>query len=166
MDKTLLIYARICPTESLHTQPIFDALTQLPNIDGLVLDGHQPYDIVKEQARIHQYRNVILLYTINWFNLPWNLTRYMAEVWRTFPFNLENINFYKIITTGGDAASYGKESRFGWEVEEYMNNLNSCIVKLGGNLMQPSFIYHDCVHYDHGRLQQFIQTLLTYFQKI
>ncbi len=165
MNDTLLIYARICPTDSLHTKPIFEALSSLKNIDSVQLDGHQPYDVAFEQERIHQYKNVILLYTINWFNLPWNLTRYMAEVWRTFPFTLEGINFYKVITTGGNEASYSPTSRFGLSVEQYMNNLNSCIVKLHGNLKE-SFIYYDCVNYDQNRLNEFINLLINKFKTL
>lgn len=165
MNDTLLIYARICPNESLHTKPIYNALSELKNIDCLTLDGSKPYDITFEQERIKKYKNVILLYTINWFNLPWNLTRYMAEVWRTFPFSLEGINFYKIITTGGNEASYGPSSRFGWSVEQYMNNLNSCIVKLGGNLKE-TFVYYDCVNFDQERLNHFIDDLKNNFKNI
>ncbi len=159
MKKTLLIYSRICPTESLHTIKIKDALSKLDNLDVLELDKDS-YDHEVYQKQIKSYDNVILLFTINWFNLPWNLSRYMAEVWRVGDFNLEGINFYTITTTGSKEEIYTKESSFGWTAPEYLNNLSSVFKRLKANYKEAYF-YYDCVNYDEQRLNTFIDTLIS-----
>ena len=158
MKKTLLLYSRICPTDSQHTIKIFNELSKLEGITAFKLDGSKPFDIPYEQEFIKKFDNVILLFTINWFNLPWNLSRYMAEVWRTGVFNLEGINFYTIVTTGSKTEIYSKESDFGWTAEEYLNNLSSVFKRLKANYINKYF-YYDCVNYDENRLNNFIDSL-------
>lgn len=159
MKKTLLIYSRICPTDSIHTKKIFETFETLENIECMKLDGYSPFQIEKEQEYIKSFDNVIILFTLNWFNLPWNLSRYMAEVWRTGPFNLEGINFYIIVTTGSKEEFYQKYSPFGFTVDDYLNNLYSVFKRLKANHIK-SYYYYDCVNYEENKLNNFINDLV------
>lgn len=159
MKKTLLIYSRICPTQSQHTQKIFQELSKLDFIETMKLDGSKPFDSLKEQEYIKQFDNIILLFTMNWFNLPWNLSRYMAEVWRVGDFNLQDKNIYRIITCGSKSEIYQKDSAFGYNVDEYLNNLNSVYKRLKAN-KKDDYIYYGAVEYNEERLEKFISDLV------
>lgn len=159
MKKTLLIYARICPTKSQHTQKIFNELSKLEAIELLELDGSKPFDSLKEQQFIKQFDNIILLFTMNWFNVPWNLSRYMAEVWRVGDFNLENKNIYRIITCGSKEEIYQKESSFGYTVDEYLNNINNVYKRLKAN-KKEDYVYYGAVEYNEQKLNEFISNLI------
>lgn len=155
--KTLVIYSRICPTPSLHTIEIFNQLKQKTNFEFYEL-GKNEFDIEKEQEYISKFDNIIFLFTINWFNIPWNLSRYFAEVWRTGNFNIENKNIYFIITTGSKKELYTHESDFKNTIDEYFNNSFSMIKRLKGNFIK-SYVYHNCVEFDKDRLQAFIDEI-------
>lgn len=161
MQKTLVIYSRICPTESVYTIQLFNLLKELPNVTVMKLDGSQPFDAPKEQAYIKQFDNVILLFTINWFNLPWNLSRYMAEVWRVGDFNLEGINFYTIVTTGSPLTTYSKEG-FGWTASEYLNNLSSVFKRLKANYKGQLF-YYGCAKPNPNAFDEFKEEVKQYY---
>lgn len=164
MQKTLVLYSRICPTESIHTIQLFNMLKELPNITAVRLDGSKPFDAVKEQEFIKQFDNVILLFTINWFNLPWNLVRYMAEVWRVGNFNLEGINFYTVVTTGSPLSTYTKDEGFGWTANEYLNNLSSTFKRLKANYKGALFL-HGCGKPDQEKLDKFTEEVKEYYLK-
>lgn len=70
MKKTLLIYSRVCPTESLHTIKIFEHLKKELDIDTLVIDGTKAFDVKEEQKKVNSYHNLIFLFTMNWYNIP------------------------------------------------------------------------------------------------
>ena len=165
MQKTLLLYSRICPTESQFTVKIFDSLKNLPNITAVKLDGYQPFDIAKEQEFIKSFDNVIILFTMNWFNLPWNFVRYMAEVWRTGPFNLEGINFYTVVTTGSPRKTYSDEG-FGWTASQYLNNLSSVFKRLKANY-NKQFFFYECMNKKpiDTDFEQYIEEVKTYYLK-
>ncbi len=127
--KNLLLYARICPTKSQFSIKIFNELKNLDNLETRILDSNNPFDPEKEQKYLKQFDNIILLFPINWFNIPWNLSRYMAEVWRTGEFNFENQKFHVFITTGSQENIYSK-SGFGFEIKDYFNNLYSVVKRL------------------------------------
>lgn len=127
--KNLLIYARICPTQSQFSIKIFNALKSLENLDSRILDASSPFDAQKEQALLGQYENIILLFPINWFNVPWNLSRYMAEVWRVGDFNLSGKKLHLIITTGAGENIYSDQG-FGVDIKSYFNNLYSVAKRL------------------------------------
>lgn len=165
MQKTLLLYSRICPLESQFTCKLFDELKNLPNVTAVKLDGSQPYDIPKEQEFIKSFDNVIILFTMNWFNLPWNFTRYMAEVWRTGPFNLEGINFYTVTTTGSPQTTYSDEG-FGWTAKDYLNNLSSVFKRLKANY-NNQFFFYDCAKQDPNseEFKNYIEEVKNYYLK-
>lgn len=142
MQKTLILYSRICPLESQFTIKIFEQLKTLPNVTAVKIDGTVPFDIAKEQEFIKSFDNVIILFTMNWFNLPWSFVRYMAEVWRTGPFNLEGINFYTVITTGSPYSTYTSEG-FGGSSNDYLNNLSSVFKRLKANF-KKQFCFYGC----------------------
>lgn len=163
MQKTLILYSRICPTESKFTIKIFDELKKLPNVTAVKIDGSKPFDIPKEQEFIKSFDNVILLFTMNWFNVPWSMSRYMAEVWRTGPFNLEKINFYTIVTTGSPLTTYS-DNGFGWTALQYLNNLSSVFKRLKANY-KNHFFFHDCVNADNNgkEFNSFIEEIKKYY---
>ncbi|GAA5414835.1 NAD(P)H-dependent oxidoreductase [Ureaplasma ceti] len=162
MQKTLVLYSRICPGESIHTIQLFNMLKELPNVTAVKLDGTVPYETVKEQEFIKQFDNVILLFTINWFNLPWNLSRYMAEVWRVGNFNLEGINFYTVVTTGSPQTTYTKDEGFGWTAPEYLNNLSSVFKRLKANYCGQLF-FHGCAKPDQEKFAGFVEEVKEYY---
>ncbi len=138
--KNLLLYARICPLPSQFSIKIFNELKDLENITPRVLDANQPFDAIKEQEYLKEFDNIILLFPINWFNLPWNLSRYMAEVWRTGDFNLSGKKIHVIITTGSQENIYSKEG-FGWNIDEYFNNLFSVAKRLKTEISTFEYFY-------------------------
>ena len=162
MKKTLVLYSRICPGESVFTKSLFEMYQTLPNVTCVKLDGSKPFDIEKEQEFIKSFDNVILLFTINWFNLPWNLVRYMAEVWRTGPFNLEGINFYTVVTTGSPQTTYTKDEGFGWTAPEYLNNLSSVFKRLKANYVDQKFFY-GCAKPDMEAFEKFKNEVKEYY---
>ncbi len=141
MKKTLLLYSRICPWDSKFTIKLFNELQTLTNVTARKLDGSKPFDIQYEQEYIKQFDNVIVLFTINWFNLPWDMSRYMAEVWKANDFNLKDINFYTICTTGSPQKIYGDEG-FGWTAGQYLNNFSSVLKRLKANYLKQFFFYN------------------------
>lgn len=159
MKKTLIIYSRICPTTSQHTQKIFDELSKLSNVECLKLDGNEKFDSIKEQEYIKQFDNIVLLFTMNWFNIPWNLSRYIAEVWRVGDFNLQDKNIFRIITCGSKEEVYQKESTFGYLASEYLNNLDSVYKRLKAN-KKDDYIYFGAVEYNEDKLNQFINNTI------
>lgn len=163
MQKTLLLYSRICPTESQFTIKLFNTLKDLPNITAVKIDGSKPFDIPYEQDFIKQFDNVIVLFTMNWFNVPWSFSRYMAEVWRTGPFNLDGINFYTVVTTGSPLKTYS-DAGFGWTNKQYLNNFGSVMKRLNGNWIDH-FVFHNCVAADpNGEdFQNYIETVKNYY---
>lgn len=163
MQKTLLLYSRICPAESQFTIKIFDSLKNLPNITAIKIDGNKPFDVEHEQKFIKSFDNVIILFTMNWFNLPWNFIRYMAEVWRTGPFNLEGINFYTIVTTGSPYKTYTNEG-FGWSASDYLNNLSSVFKRLKANY-KKEFFFYDCANKKplDSDFNQYIEEIKLYY---
>lgn len=165
MKKTLVLYARICPGESQHTRRIFEMYEKLDGITAVKLDGHQPFDPIKEQEFIKQFDNVILLFTINWYNIPWNLSRYFAEVWRFGDFNLEGVNIRNVVTCGGSEEAY-KERWHGANAEEFLNNVNGVFKRLKTIRGEDRF-YYGAAKYDEERLERFIKELRTeYLEKI
>lgn len=163
MSKTLLLYSRICPTDSKFTTKLFEELKNLPNIEAVKIDGYKPFDIPYEQNYIKQFDNVIVLFTVNWFNLPWNFVRYMAEVWRTGDFNLEGINFYTVATTGSPLKVYSDKG-FGWTAKQYLNNFSSVLKRLKANYVE-SFFFHNCVNEDENgeNFKNYIEEVKSYF---
>ncbi len=138
--KNLLIYARICPNESLFSIKLLEMFKTIPNLEIKILDASLPFDHVKEQEYIKQFDNIVLLFPINWFNIPWNLSRYMAEVWRVGDFNLQNKKFHLIITTGSDTHIYSEEG-FGWDVKSYLNNFYSVMKRLKASVESLDVFY-------------------------
>lgn len=163
MQKTLILYSRICPTESKFTIKLFEELQKLPNVTAVKIDGSKPFDIPKEQEFIKTFDNVVLLFTMNWFNVPWSMSRYMAEVWRTGPFNLENINFYTIVTTGSPLKTYSDDG-FGWTALQYLNNLASVFKRLKANY-KNHFFFHDCMNANNNgqEFHDFIEKFKKYY---
>lgn len=152
MKKTLVLYARICPTESQHTIRIFEMFKKLEGITAVKIDGSKPFDHVKEQEFIKQFDNVILLFTMNWFNVPWSMSRYFAEVWRVGNFNLEGKHMYNVVTTGGSAQSYSREGT-GWTASEYLNNVHNVFKKLKA-IGEKDYFYHSAIEFDEKRLNE------------
>ena len=105
------------------------------------------------------------MFTLNWYNIPWSLSRYFIEVWRTFPFSLENKEVYKIITTGANQDFYEKKDPNinNISVEEYLNNVNGMLKKLRASI-QKSFYYYGAINQDQMRLNQFVNELIKYFK--
>lgn len=165
MKKTLVLYARVCPTKSFHTQQIFEAFQKQTNFVCVNLDANQPFDVLKEQEFILGFDRIILLFTLNWYNIPWSLSRYFIEVWRTFPFSLENKEVYKIITTGANQDFYEKKDPNinNISVEEYLNNVNGMLKKLRASI-QKSFYYYGAINQDQMRLNRFVNELIKYFK--
>lgn len=163
MQKTLLLYSRICPLESKFTIKLFDNLKELPNVTAVKIDASKPFDIPYEQSFIKQFDNVILLFTMNWFNVPWSFSRYMAEVWRTGDFNLQGINFYTVVTTGSPERVYSDKG-FGWTPKQYLNNLSSVFKRLSANWVDH-FVFHNCVSADpNGKdFEDYIENVKTYY---
>lgn len=163
MQKTLVLYSRICPGDSKFTIQIFNMLKELPNVTAIKIDANHPFDIPYEQEFIKQFDNVILLFTMNWFNVPWSMSRYMAEVWRTGEFNLENKNIVTVVTTGSPQKIYGDDG-FGWTAMQYLNNLGSVFKRLKAN-WQDHFFFHDCLHADENGadFKNYLETIKNYY---
>lgn len=138
--KNLLLYARICPTESKFSIKIFNELSNMENIESRKLDASNGFDPIKEQEYLNQFENIILLFPINWFNVPWNLSRYMAEVWRTGDFNLEGKKIHVIITTGAQEKIYSNEG-LGVDIKSYFNNLFSVAKRLKTEISTFEYFY-------------------------
>lgn len=158
MKKTLLLYSRVCVDESLHTVKIFNELKQLDNIVAIKLDDKNAFEWEKEQKFIEQFDNIIFLFTINWFNIPWNLSRYLTEVWKGNNLSLKEKNVYNIITAGGFQTYYSPTGKYGHKLEEYLINLNS-IYKMMKLNKANEYIYYGAANYDEKKLNDFIDML-------
>ncbi|KEZ22425.1 NAD(P)H-dependent oxidoreductase [Ureaplasma diversum] len=167
MAKTVVLYARICPQESIHTKHLFQSFQKHTDFECVFIDASKPFDVAKEQEYILGFDNIILLFTMNWYNIPWSLSRYFAEVWRTFPFSLENKNVYKVVTTGSNKEHYSKtgEKATGWLPTEFLNNVNGMLKKLRAN-QKEEFFYHNCVEVNEQKLQAFSDQVITFFKDV
>lgn len=162
--KTLLIYSRVCDEKSLHTQKIFDALKNIKGITTIKLDGSKPFDVKKHQELINQFDQVIMLFTINWYNIPWDLSRYLKEVWRVGDIHLENKSFYNIVTAGGTEENYSREGLNKASLSEYLINLDAIYRKMK-IIKRKDYFYYGCLKYDEKRLNSFIEKILLDFSK-
>lgn len=138
--KNLLLYARICPTPSQFSIKIFNEFQNLENLETRILDASEPFNPEIEQKYLKQFDNIILLFPINWFNIPWNLSRYMAEVWRTGEFNFQNQKLHVFITTGAQENIYSSAG-LGYDVKEYFNNLFSVAKRLKTEISTFEYFY-------------------------
>ncbi|MCV3743865.1 NAD(P)H-dependent oxidoreductase [Ureaplasma sp. ES3154-GEN] len=167
MKKTVVLYARICPTDPVHTKYLFDAFANETNFDTRFIDASQPFDFEKEKEFIYQYDRIIFLFTINWFNMPWSLSRYFAEVWRTKPFNVTGKDVYKVITTGRKQEHYQRtgENASGYNVDDYLNNMNGMLKSVKTNIKE-TFTYHNCVEYNPETLKEFKDEVIKFFNNL
>ncbi|MCV3754194.1 NAD(P)H-dependent oxidoreductase [Ureaplasma zalophigenitalium] len=167
MKKTVVLYARICPDESVHTKYLFEAFQNETNFDTRFLDAAKPFDFEKEKDFIYQYDRIIFLFTINWFNMPWSLSRYFAEVWKTKPFDIAGRDVYKIITTGRSKAHYQREGEnaSGFSVDDYLNNMNGMLKSVKTNIKE-TFAYHNCVEYNAKELEEFKDKVIHFFKNL
>lgn len=65
MSKTVVLYTRICPQESVHTKHLFEAFKNNTDFECVFIDATKPFDVEKEQAYILGFDNIILLFTMN-----------------------------------------------------------------------------------------------------
>lgn len=152
--KTLILYAHPNLSESKFSYSLVKKLdNQLQDITLRVIAQDGNFNIEAEQNELLKYERIIFAFPFWWYNIPWNLKKYIDEVFafgfgygmKPEHFKLKNIEFTYLTTVGNTKKSYNPGEFNNFNVTEYLRSLQGTINLCGKDFLKPFIVYGGAV---------------------
>lgn len=156
----LLVVAHPRLDSSVVNAGLLDGLEGAAGID--LHDLYETYpdyqiDVAAEQERLASYPLIVLQFPLFWYSMPSLLKEWFDLVWlHGFAYGrgssvLIGKRLLCVVTTGGDAASYGAGGHNGYAIEEFLRPLERTAA-LCRMRWSPPFVLHDAPRMRGDRL--------------
>ena len=146
--KTLIIYAHPRDTEnSVSYKLVQDILKHNTDIEYKEINKDGSVDDMNyEREQLTKYNRIIFAFPFWWYNLPWNLKRYIDDVmeygyaYGNGGDKLKHIEFGYITVSGGPSKSYQPGQYNQVTYFDNLRSLQSSINLFGGTFLTPWII--------------------------
>lgn len=143
--KTLIIYGHPnINKDSYSYQLVLDIMSRNDTIDLKIIPTNGKIEnIIEEQEDLKKYDRIIFAFPLYWYNIPWNLKRYIDEVFEygfAYGLNgnkLKHIEFGYICVSGAPKKSYQIGQYNQYTYYENLRSLESTIKLIGKTILTP-----------------------------
>ena len=135
--KKLVIWAHPSSSEAIYTSTIFSEFRKDKEFDVHHLDDDGNFDVKNERQLLLTHDDVIIIFPVHWYNIPWNLSKWLEQVLGYgFAFGtnyqLECKKVHIITTVGGSNETYMASGGEIWDyLRNFIDSITYCKMNVG-----------------------------------